>query len=129
MGSIGLEPMMELFENHICPRLRTRTFFFKKTSQGRKPMEKTHELDDLIINLRKQNYSSENIVTIANSKNFSISYGYVYQLITKEGFKRLPRRSKEFKIWLLKCLHWRPIILEICQHHLRPVVLTSLSWN
>ena len=60
-------------------------------------MEKTHELDYLIISLRKQNYSSENIVTIANSKNFNISYGYVYHLLTKEGFKRLPRRSIEFK--------------------------------
>jgi len=72
-------------------------FFFRKTTKGRKPIEKTHELDDLIISLRKQNYSSENIVTIANSKNFNISYGYVYQLLTKEGFKRLPRRSNEFR--------------------------------
>lgn len=73
------------------------SFFFKKTSPGRKPMEKTHELNDLIISLRKQNYSSENIVTMVNSKNFNISYGYVYQLLTKEGFTRLPRRSNEFK--------------------------------
>lgn len=73
------------------------SFFFKKTTQGRKLIDKTHELDDLIISLRKQNYSSENIVTIANSKDFNISYGYVYQLLTKEGFKRLPRRSNEFK--------------------------------
>ena len=84
------------FRNHLKTD-EGDDFFFKKTSQGRKPMEKTHELDDLIISLRKQNYSSENIVTIANSKNFNISYGYVYQLLTKEGFKRLPRRSNEFK--------------------------------
>ena len=73
------------------------SFFFKATSLGRKPMEKTDELDDLIISLRKQNYSSEDIVTVANSKNLSVSYGYVYQLLVKEGFTRLPRRSSKFK--------------------------------
>lgn len=73
------------------------SFFFKKTSLGRKPMEQTGELDDLIISLRKQNYSSEDIVTVANSKNLKVSYGYVYQFLTKEGFTRLPRRSSKFK--------------------------------
>ncbi len=90
------------FRNHLKTG-EGDSFFFKKTSQGRKPIGKTHELDDLIIRLRKQNYSSEDIVTIANSKNFNISYGYVYQLITKEGFKRLPRRSKEFKLKQTVC--------------------------
>jgi len=74
------------------------TFFFKKTFPGRKSMEKTDELNDLIIGLRKQNYSSEDIVTMANSKNFNISYGYVHQLLTMEGFARLPRRSSKFKL-------------------------------
>ena len=73
------------------------SFFFKKTPLGRKPMQQTGHLDDLIINLRKQNYSSEDIVTIVNSKGFNISYGYVYQLLAKEGFSRLPRRSTGFR--------------------------------
>ena len=34
-------------------------FFFKETSLGRKPMENVHGLNDLIISLRKQNFSSE----------------------------------------------------------------------
>jgi hypothetical protein len=73
------------------------SFFFRKTFPGRKPMQQTNGLNNLIISLRKQNYSSENIVTIANSKNYNISYGYVYQLLKNEGFARLPRRSNEFK--------------------------------
>ncbi len=72
-------------------------FFFKETSLGRKPMENVHGLNDLIISLRKQNFSSEDIVTIANSKGFNISYGYVYQLLKNDGFKSLPRRNSEFK--------------------------------
>ena len=72
-------------------------FFFRKNSPGRKPIKKTNELDELIINLRKQNYSTEDIVTIANSKDFNISYGYVYSLISREGFSRLPRRDREFR--------------------------------
>ena len=51
----------------------------------------------MVISLRKQNYSTENIVAIAHSKDFSVSYGYVFQLLAKEGFTRLPRRSNEFK--------------------------------
>jgi len=84
------------FRNHLKGG-EGDSFFFKQTSLGRKPMQKTDELNELIINLRKQNYSTENIVSIANSKDFDISYGYVYQLLTKEGFTRLPRRSNNFK--------------------------------
>ena len=84
------------FRNH----LKTSSgdyFFFHQRTPGRKPTSKTSQVNKLIIGLRKQNYSSEDIVTIANSNGFKISYGYVYQLLTKEGFTRLPRRSKEFK--------------------------------
>lgn len=48
----------------------------------------------MIIDLRKQNFSAEDIVGIVNSKGYSISYGYVYNLLSKDGFARLPRRSK-----------------------------------
>ena len=84
------------FRNH----LKTSSgdyFFFHQRTPGRKPVSKTSQVNKLIIGLRKQNYSSEDIVTIANSKGFEISYGYVYQFLAKQGFARLPRRSKEFK--------------------------------
>jgi len=72
-------------------------FFFKKAVQGRKSKPSAGQLDSLIINLRKQNHSIEDIVTMAMSKNLSTSYGYVYKLLDKEGFARLPRRNKSFK--------------------------------
>ena len=62
------------FRNHLKAE-DGDSFFFRKTFPGRKPIQQTNGLNDLIIGLRKQNYSSENIVTIANSKNYNISYG------------------------------------------------------
>ena len=72
-------------------------FFFKKTVQGRKKKPNKSQLDNLVISLRKQNHSIEDIVTMAISKNLGTSYGYVYKLLDKEGFARLPRRNKVFK--------------------------------
>ena len=67
-------------------------FFFKDTVLGRKP-GKEDDLTSLIINLRKMNFSAEDIVGIANSKSYEVSYGSVYKILREEGFARLPRRS------------------------------------
>ncbi len=72
-------------------------FFFKKAVRGRKSKPSADQLDSLIISLRKQNHSIEDIVIMAMSKNLNTSYGYVYKLLDKEGFARLPRRNKSFK--------------------------------
>ena len=69
-------------------------FFFKSIKAGRAPLSEYDEVPQLIIDLRKKNFSIEDIVSIANSKGFKISYGYVYQLLNKEGFARVERRSK-----------------------------------
>jgi hypothetical protein len=67
-------------------------FFFKETILGRKP-GKEDDLKDLIISLRKMNFSAEDIVGIANASSYEVSYGYVYSVLSKVGFARLPRRS------------------------------------
>jgi hypothetical protein len=67
-------------------------FFFKDTVLGRKP-GKEDDLNEMIISLRKMNFSAEDIVGIANSKSYEVSYGYVYSILCKAGFARLPRRS------------------------------------
>jgi len=52
------------------------------------------------------NFSAEDIVGIANSKSYEISYGYVYNTLRAAGFARLPRRSdllkKQLKLPALK---------------------------
>jgi len=71
-------------------------FFFKDVALGRKP-GKNNDLKEMIIGLRKMNFSAEEIVSIANSKSYEVSYGYVYQTLREEGFARLPRRSVQTK--------------------------------
>ncbi len=68
-------------------------FFFKNITLGRKG-KKNGDLEDIIINLRKHNFSAKDIVGIVNSKGYKVSYGYVYKLLNNEGFARLPRRSR-----------------------------------
>jgi hypothetical protein len=71
-------------------------FFFKNIHFGRKERQ-DDDLKEMIISLRKLNFSIEDIVGIANSREYAISYGYVYQLLKAEGFARLPRRSASEK--------------------------------
>jgi len=79
------------FRKHLKENHR-EDFFFKDMASGRKPGKKD-DLKEMIIRLRKKNYSVEDIVSMANSKSYSTSYGYVYLTLRAEGFARLPRRS------------------------------------
>ena len=63
-------------------------FFFKESVLGRK-RESNDDLKELIIGLRKQDYSVEEIVSIAQSKSYEVSYWPVYQILHQEGFARL----------------------------------------
>jgi len=67
-------------------------FFFKSKKTGRKRINNS-EVDDLIISLRKQNQSTEDILTILHAKGFTHSYQYIYQLLKREGFAKLERRN------------------------------------
>ena len=76
-----------------------KDFFFKDTVLGRKP-GKEDDLKEMIISLRKMNFCIEDIVSIANSKSYEVSYGFVYKTLHAEGFARLPRRSDAAKTQL-----------------------------
>jgi hypothetical protein len=67
-------------------------FFFKDAALGRKPST-NDDLKELIISLRKMNFSVQEIVSIVNSKSYDMSYWPVYTILHDEGFARLPRRS------------------------------------
>ena len=67
-------------------------FFFKEISFGRKSIQ-SDDLKNMIVGLRKQNFSTEDIVGIVNANNYNVTYGYVYKLLNNEGFARLPRRG------------------------------------
>ena len=67
-------------------------FFFKDVALGRKPRKKD-DLKEMIISLRKMNFSAEDIVSIVNSQSYDVSYKFVYKTLNDDGFARLPRRD------------------------------------
>ncbi|MDR2972503.1 MAG: transposase [Bacteroidales bacterium] len=81
------------FQNHLKTKDKNSPdFFFKEPALGRKPVN-NDELKKLVIDLRKQNHSAEEIVSIANSHSHKTSYWTVYHILMKEGFTRLGRRT------------------------------------
>jgi len=94
----------------------TEDFFFKDVALGRKLSHKD-EFKEMIISLRKKNYSVEDIVSIVNSQSYQTSYWPVYNMLYNEGFARLPRRSavakKQLELPSIKApvagkLDWEP---------------------
>ncbi len=71
--------------------------FFKPIERGRKTEKKTLQAKDIIINLRKNYHSVEEIKSILDGKGLHISERNIYNIIKQEGFSRLPRRTKLVK--------------------------------
>lgn len=68
-------------------------FFFISRKAGRKPQDVTGEINRLIIALRKKYLSVPDIKAVLNVQGYQVSEKYVYNVIKKDGFARLPRRS------------------------------------
>ena len=68
-------------------------FFFISRKAGRKPQDVTGEINQLIIALRKKYLSVPDIKAVLNVQGYQVSEKYVYNVIKKDGFARLPRRS------------------------------------
>ena len=68
-------------------------FFFISRKSGRKPQDSTGEINQLIIALRKKYLSVPDIKAVVNVQGYHVSQKYVYNVIKKDGFARLPRRS------------------------------------
>lgn len=71
-------------------------FFFTVKSTGRPAQSPPEQsaLDEDILTLRKQNYSTPEITSMLQAKGHKVNYNYVYDLLMREGFARLPRRTK-----------------------------------
>ena len=72
--------------------------FFVESHPGPKQKEKMGDVDDFIIILRKKYLSVSDIKSILDSQNQTVSETYIYKVIKREGFGRLPRRGKVAKI-------------------------------
>lgn len=71
--------------------------FFKSVIKGRKPTREIDNARSMVIALRKQYHSVEEIKVILDSKDIMISEKSIYRIIRSEGFGRLPRRKKPVK--------------------------------
>lgn len=71
--------------------------FFKPVQKGRKTTEKVIGARDIVVELRKSYHSVEEIKVVLDGKGFDVSERTIYDIIKREGFSRLPRRTKLIK--------------------------------
>ena len=71
--------------------------FFRIRKPGKKNIDPQGKIADLIMTLRKQYLSIPDIKSKLDAQGHSISPRYIGSLLNKEGFARLPRRSKKEK--------------------------------
>ena len=74
-----------------------KDMFFIAKKPGRREKDTEGNITALIINLRKKYLSVPDIKAIADSSGHKISERYIHNILQKEGFDRLPRRSKQDK--------------------------------
>lgn len=72
-------------------------YFFSSKLTGRKPKDQTGKTNQFIVELRKKYLSVPDIKAILDVQGYSVSERYVYNVINKEGFARLPRRNNSIR--------------------------------
>ena len=80
-----------LEQQQICER------FFAPIAIGRPATQHHSSVDSLIIALRKQYLSVSDIKAVVDTQAANVSETYIFNLLKREGFARLPRRSKSIK--------------------------------
>ena len=75
----------------------THDYYFVERKKGKKRSERTDEAGRIIIDLRKKYYSVEDIKVALDSKGYKICEKTIYNILSSEGFSRLPRRMKAVK--------------------------------
>lgn len=71
--------------------------FFLTPQFGRKPNPVQQTAADKIIKLRKKYLPVDEISATLHSQGITVSESYIYNIIKRDGFGRLPRRNKEVK--------------------------------
>lgn len=70
-------------------------FFFVNRTLGRKKSEKIASTHDIIIKMRQNNHSVDEIKTLLDSKGLKVSEKSIFNIIRDAGFPRLKRRKKQ----------------------------------
>ncbi len=72
----------------------TGSFFFVEYRPGRKVSSNTNEVKSLVIEMRKKYYSVPDIKVMLDGLGYTISEKNIFNILSAEGFSRLPRRCK-----------------------------------
>jgi len=67
--------------------------FFVSPRPGRKPRDNRDKLKELILSLRKQNYSILDIQAALDTMGHKASHDFIHRILVEDGFSRLPRRN------------------------------------
>ena len=70
------------------------SFLFVENHPGRKASESTDQVKTHIIGMRKKYYSVPDIKVALDGLGYHVSEKNIFNVVSKEGFSRLPRRSK-----------------------------------
>jgi len=73
-------------------------FFFKVSKKGRGFKSDTPILRNVIVALRKKNFSALEIKTLLDAQGHTVSESYIALVLKQEGFARLPRRDRKTKM-------------------------------
>jgi IS30 family transposase len=75
----------------------THDYYFVERKKGKKRSKQTDQASGIIIDLRKKYYSVEDIKVALDSKGYKVCEKTIYNILSAEGFSRLPRRTKTVK--------------------------------
>jgi hypothetical protein len=67
--------------------------FFQTLKPGRKIAGRDDDLVDIIVSLRKKQFSIPDIKIFLDGHGYSVSEGFIYNICDENGFVRLPKRS------------------------------------
>lgn len=72
-------------------------FFFASRKAGRKAVKEADKIARLIVDLRKKYLSVPDIKAALDARGHIVSQRYIYNVIKKDGFGRLPRRGPSIR--------------------------------
>jgi transposase len=87
--------------------------FFQPRTLGRMPKERNSEVEQFMLDLRKSNYSCDDIVVMGQSHGYGLKYNYVYKFLQSQGFAPLYRRSRKEKTSMENPIEQAPRCIEL----------------
>jgi len=89
----SLYSLIRDFEKHL-KESPDEDYFFQAKYPGKHKTDNEKKLDELIIALRKKNFSIPDIKVILDTQDYNVSESYCYRVLRDDGFSRLPRRTR-----------------------------------